>query len=196
MYKTLLDHIKEITPHIRDDEFNMIIKLISIREYPKQTILWEQGKYVKEGGYVYKGCLRQFMRNAEGQERTTSFAMEDYWIGEYSSILKGEPSAQSVETIEDTVLLGLKSTDYKYLLDNNESFRQFTYIKRSRAFDAALKHIVDLHEPSEVRYTNLTKKYPSALMRIPLYHIASYLGITPESLSRLRKKMSCPNSSN
>ena len=190
MFKTLYNHIKATNPDFTDEEFNMVIKFASIKEYPKKTILWKQGDYVNVGGFVYKGCFRYFMTNSEGQERTTYFAMEDYWIGNFGSIINGEPTAQSIEALEDSVVIVFTNIEYRQLLDQCKGFRKFTYIKRNRAYDAALKKIVDLHEPAETRYLNLMKRYPEAIIRIPLYHIASYLGIKPESLSRIRKKMS------
>jgi len=190
MYKTLFNHIKATSPDFTDEDFNMVIKAVSIKEYPKKSILWKQGEYVRGGGYVYRGCFRFFMTNTEGQERTTYFALEDYWIGDYNSILYREPSAQSIEALEDSIVLFFSNNEFKNLIDHCEGFRKFTLIKRSKAYNASLKRIVDLHESAETRYLNLMKKYPDALNRIPLYHIASYLGIKPESLSRLRKKMS------
>lgn len=191
MFKTLFNHIKNTNPDFTDDEFNMLIKIITVKEYPKKTLLWRQGDFVNEGGYVYKGCFRYFMMNADGQERTTYFAFEDYWIGDYGSVIYKENSAQSVEALEDSIVLVLTNSDHRHLLEHCEGFRRFENIKRSRAYDASLKKIVDLHEPAETRYLNLMNKYPHVINRVPLYHIASYLGITPESLSRIRKKMSC-----
>ena len=190
MYKTLFNHIRDTNPEFTEDDFNMVIKAISIKQYPKKSVVWRQGDYVKGGGYVYKGCFRFFMTNSDGEERTTYFAFEDYWIGDYNSILYKEPSAQTVESLEDSIVLYFSKDEFKQLLDQCVGFRNFTLIKRSKAYNASLNRIVDLHEPAETRYLNLMKKYPGALNRIPLYHIASYLGIKPESLSRLRKKMS------
>ena len=189
MFKTLLNHFKATNPDFSDDEFNEVIKRISIDEYPRKTILWRQGDRVSKGGFVYKGCFRYFMTNADGQERTTYFAFEDYWVGDYSSLISGEPASQSIEALEDSIIMNITNSDHKYLLDNCEAFRKFEDIKRTRAYDASLKKIVDLHEPAEIRYQNLMIKYPQLINRVPLFHIASYLGITPESLSRLRKKI-------
>jgi CRP-like cAMP-binding protein len=189
MFKTLYNHFKATNPDFTDEEFNRVIKLASVKEFPKKTILMKQGDHVKEGGFVYKGCFRYFITNSEGQERTTYFALEDYWIGNFGTIVNGEPSAQSIEALEDSIVIFFTINDYRLLLDTCKGFRKFTYIKRSRAYDAAIKKIVDLHEPAETRYLNLMNKYPEAINRIPLYHIASYLGIKPESLSRIRKKI-------
>ncbi len=196
MFKTLYNHFKETNPDLSDDEFSMIIKFISVKEIPKKTILWHQGALVNEGGYVYKGCFRYFVLNAKGEEQTTYFAFENYWIGHYGSIINNEPSSQSVESLEDSVVMVLTNKDHRLLLNQCEGFRKFDDIKRTRSYDASVKKIVDLHESAEIRYLNLVNKHPEVIRRIPLYHIASYLGITPESLSRIRKKMTGHQSSN
>ncbi len=189
VFKTLYNHIKLANPDFTDDEFNMIIKLVTVKEYPKKTILWRQGESVHANGYVIKGCFRYYMTNEEGQERTTYFAFEDYWIGDYGAVISGDKAAQSIEALEDSVVLELTNNDHRHLLDHCEGFRKFDNIKRNRRYDASIKKIVDLHETAETRYLNLIKKNSQVIKRVPLFHIASYLGITPESLSRIRKKM-------
>ena len=189
MYKTLLIHIKETYSEITDEDFNMIIKTTFYTEYCKKTIVWREGDYPKDIGFVIKGCFRYFNTNKDGEERNTHFAVEDWWIGDLNSILHDQPALQSIEALEDSIVLSIKKPDYKNLIENCAGFRRFTYKKRDRAYAATVKRLADINEPAEVRYENLIKKYPDALNRIPLYHIASYLGIKPESLSRLRKSM-------
>ena len=190
MYNILLNHIKETYPEISDDDFTMIIKRTSIKSYPKKTILWREGDYVRESIFVIKGCFRYFTTDENGHERNTRFAMENWWFGDMQSILYHEPSKQSGQALEDSTAISFTKEDFKYLLENCEGLKRFTRIKRDRSYEANIKRLAEIHKPAEVRYENLIKKYPDALSRIPLYHIASYLGITPESLSRLRKIIS------
>lgn len=190
MYQILLDHIKETCPEISDDDFNCIIKTTSYKEYSKKTMLWREDDHLILAGFVTKGCFRVFNTNKIGVERNTHFAMEGWWIGDLNSILYDQPALQSVEALEDSGVLTIKKADFKDLIENCKGFRRFTYKKRDRSYAAAVKRLANVNEPAEVRYENLIKKYPGALNRIPLYHIASYLGIKPESLSRLRKSMS------
>ena len=167
----------------------MIFKTITVEEIPKKTILWKIGDHVKKTRFVVKGCFRYFNINENGHECTTHFAMEDYWIGDFNSIINDEPARQNIQSLEDAMVICIDRNDFKRLMEECLSFSKFTYIKRSRAYDASIQRVAELNESAEVRYQHLIKKHPEALLRIPLYHIASYLGITPESLSRLRKKM-------
>ncbi len=153
-------------------------------------MLWREGDYLREVGFVIKGCFRIFNTNMLGTERNTHFAMKNWWIGDLTSIMYDQPALQSIEALEDSVVLSIKKQEYKDLIEHCEGFRKFTFKKRDRAYAATVKRLADINEPANVRYENLIKKYPGALNRIPLYHIASYLGIKPESLSRLRKNMS------
>lgn len=189
MYQTLLNHIKNTYPEITDEDFNMIIKTTSYKEYCKKTTIWSEGDYLKDIAFVIKGCFRYFNTNKEGEERNTHFAVEDWWIGDLNSIMDDQPALQSIEVLEDSKVLSIKKSDYKNLIENCVGFRRFTQKKRDRAYAATVKRLADMNERAEIRYENLIKKYPDALNRIPLYHIASYLGIEPESLSRLRKSM-------
>jgi len=136
-----------------------------------------------------QGCFRYFITNQEGHEHTTHFALDNWWIGDINSILNNVPSKQSIESLEDSTVLRFEKADFKFLMENCTGFRKFTNIKRNRAYEARVDQLSDMHEPAEVRYENLMKLHPEALYRLPLFHIASYLGITPESLSRLRKKI-------
>ena len=190
MYNILLNHIKETYSEITDDDFNTIIKSTTLKKYAKKTIVWKEGDYVSEACFVVKGCFRYFNTNENGYERNTHFAMDNWWFGDVNSILNDKPAKQSSQALEDSTVLCFIKEDYKNLIENCVGFRRFTRMKRDRSYEATVKRLADINRPAEVRYENLIKKYPDALMRIPLYHIASYLGITPESLSRLRKIIS------
>jgi len=187
MYRILLNHIKETYPEITDEDFNKVIRLVSFKEFPKKHILWREGDYVNEAYFVLKGCFRYYSTNQDGYERNTLFAIENWWIGDFISLLHDKPTQQSVQALEDSQVLFFIKSDFKHLMENNKSFREFTSLKRDMAYEATMQRLTQINESAEVRYENLMKKYPKALNRIPLYHIASYLGITPESLSRLRK---------
>jgi len=195
MYKKLYNHIKETYPPITDGDFSMIIKSTSLKEYKKKCILWKEGEYVKLGGYVVKGCFRYYITNEDGHEYTTQFAMDDWWVGDMNSMLHNVPSKQNLQSLEDSTILQIEQSDYKNLIDNCSGFRKFIKIKRDRAYEATVNRLADINESAEARYENLMKLHPDALFRLPLYHIASYLGITPESLSRLRKKLASSNRS-
>jgi len=192
MFKILLNHIQETLPEITDADFNMIIREANFKEYPKKHILWSEGHFVNEAYFILKGCFRYYTTSQSGHEKNTMFAFEEWWIGDFISLLQDKPTHQNIQALEDCQVLSFEKSGFKNLMENCEGFRKFTYLKRDKAYESALSRLALIDEPAEERYENLIKKYPNALNRIPLFHIASYLGITPESLSRLRKnKMKC-----
>jgi CRP/FNR family transcriptional regulator, anaerobic regulatory protein len=99
------------------------------------------------------------------------------------------PSKNSIEALEDSTLLTISANNYNFLLKNCNSFALHKLRLRSKSAEAQLAHSNEFHESAEKRYLNLLSKYPNINQRVAQYHIASYLGITPESLSRLRKKL-------
>ncbi len=173
----LLNHIKATYPEISDHDFNMIIRSTSLKEIPKKTILWKEGCLVKEADFVIKGCFRFFQSNKEGEEQNTLFAIEDYWIGDINSLLYDQPTLQSIQALEDSKVLSFEKNEFKNLMENCEGFRKFTLQKRARAYEETVKRLVSINESAEVRYENLVKKFPELENRIPLYHVASYLGL-------------------
>lgn len=187
MFKILLNHIRSSYPDLSEGDFNMIMRVASMKEYQKKQIIWKEGDYVNEVDFVLKGCFRYYHTNQLGHERNTHFAVEEWWIGDFISLLHDKPTLQNIQALEDANVICFEKRDFKDLMEKCLGFRNFTHLKRDRAYEAAVQRLAMTNEPAEVRYDNLLKKYPDALNRIPLYHIASYLGITPESLSRLRK---------
>ena len=187
MYNTLLNHIKETYPAITDEEFGMVMKAANFKEYPKKMVLWKNGDLVKEAAFILKGCLRYYTITEAGFEKNTMFAFEDWWIGDFISLLQDKPTNQNIQALEDCHAISFEKSNFRYLMEHCDSFRKFTYLKRDKAYETTLSRLSLIDEPAETRYDNLVIKYPQAVNRIPLYHIASYLGITPESLSRLRK---------
>ena len=189
MYKTLFNHIQAASPSYTEEHFNTLIKVIQVKELSKKELFFEEGKECEFGGYVFKGCLRYFKTNEDGDELVTQFAFEDHWVGDVNSLVNGGPSKMTLQTLEDSTIMAIHTDDFKYLVKDCPGFSQFQRIKRDRAYDAAMERTVDVNESAEARYAKLLKRYPEISQRVALYHMASYLGVTPESLSRIRRKL-------
>jgi CRP-like cAMP-binding protein len=140
--------------------------------------------------FVTKGCLRSYVIDDKGKEHIIQFAPENWWISEQISLIDHEPAMYYIDALEDT----------DYLAVSNEFFDQFSKIvpagseminrlqlNRLRAFQKRL--VSHLSATGEERYLAFIKVYPSLALRLPQKMIASYLGITPESLSRIRKEI-------
>ncbi len=189
MYQQLLNHIKKTTPEYPEEDLNNLVRYFNIKKVSKGDILYKAGSICRNGYFVVEGCFRYFMINSEGNEFNTQFAFEDYWLGDMPGLLNNLPSKINCQALEDSSLLVISANDYNYLLNNAHSFALYTLKLRSKSSDSRMNHANEFHESAEVRYLNLLSKYPNITQRVSQFHIASFLGITPESLSRLRKKL-------
>lgn len=189
MYKQLFNHIKKLSPEYPEEDLNNLLRYFEIKKVSKGDILLEAGNICRNGYYVVEGCFRYFITNSEGVQFNTQFSFEDWWLGDMQGLVNNIPSKISIEAIEDSTLIAISANDYNYLLQNSHSFATFKQRLRARAYESRIDHSIEFHESAETRYANLLSKTPFIAQRVPQYHIASYLGITPESLSRLRKKI-------
>jgi CRP-like cAMP-binding protein len=189
MFKQLFDHIKKTSPEYPEEDLNNLVRYFEIKKVSKGDRLLEAGSICRNGYFILEGCFRYFIINSEGIEFNTQFSFEAWWIGDMQGILNNIPSKVNIEALEDSTLLAISAADYNYLLKNSHSFALFKYRLRIKSYESRIDHSNEFHESAEKRYLNLLSKTPFITQRVSQYHIASYLGITPESLSRLRKKI-------
>jgi CRP-like cAMP-binding protein len=145
----------------------------------------------KYGMFVASGCLRTYTIDNKGKEHILQFSPEDWWTGDMSSLVNGVPSQLFIDAIEDSDIL---------LFDNNSIQKLNEYIPESAAMYQVALHkslvaknqriVFSLSASAEERYNDFLNKYPSLVQRVPQHMIASYLGISPETLSRIRKQQS------
>ena len=141
--------------------------------------------------YVVKGCLRRYIIDEHAKEIIVNFALEDYWIGDLESLILRKPTVYYVQALEDSELLTLTYENYTRLYNDMPKFRIYQDSKTQRNHYMTLKRLSSAKSATpEEKYLRLMEEQPQLFLRIPLHNIASYLGIEPESLSRLRKRMS------
>ena len=140
--------------------------------------------------YVLNGCLRSFFVNSLGKDHTTQFAIEDWWISDYTSFFTSEKAVMSIECIQDAEIYKLSREDMNILCKAIPEIETFYRMKMEKAFASFQKRILDyLSLSATERYLGFLKSYPKIEQCVKNYHIASYLGITTESLSRIRKSI-------
>lgn len=157
----------------------------------KGTILLNTGEYVTEQYYIMEGCLRSYHIDAHGKEHTVQFGIKDWWISDYTAFFTSSKSTMTIEVIKDAILYRITDKDKEYLYANIPKVEHFFRLKLEKAFAAFQGRIIrNLSLNATERYLNFVKTYPNIEKSIKNYHIASYLGITTESLSRIRKEIS------
>lgn len=167
------------------DRFN---HLFERKEVAAKTVLLEEGKISKTMFFIEEGCLRTWVNN-DGDEITTQFFFEGDMISSFESFRTNQPSLYSIESIEPCILQTISRTDFQYVLDDSPEIKdRMEEQLYKRLFQAQQLFLSYLKNNPEQRYKELLKKHPIIIQRIPQHYIASYLGITPVSLSRIRNR--------
>jgi CRP-like cAMP-binding protein len=171
-----------------DDQFKAISALFIPKTITKGTILLREGEVCQYNMFVAKGCLRSYVIDKNGKEHIIQFAPENWWISEQNSLMKQEPAMFFIDAIDDTQVL-LSERDFNEKLGEIvPAGAQMLQGLFQNSFKAMQKRVVNLLSASaEQRYIEFVKMYPTVALKVPQKMIASYLGITPESLSRIRK---------
>ncbi|RZK38855.1 MAG: Crp/Fnr family transcriptional regulator [Pedobacter sp.] len=186
--QNLIAHIKKsinLSP-LDCDAITSGTKLINLK---KKDFLLEEGRICKANYFVSKGCLRMFFINHKGVEQITQFAIENWWISDYMSFSKQTASLFYIQAVEDSDILALSLSDQEHLLTKVPKLERYFRLNMQRALGAAQQRVKFSHDFSkEESYRHFIASFPSFVQRIPQYMLASYLGLTPEYLSELRKK--------
>lgn len=187
MQNLLFDFISKYIS-LTEDEKNVILSLDIFRSVKKGTNLLEQGQKSKDSFFVLKGCIRVYYI-IDGEEKTTAFYTELDALTPHCVINKA-PSDYFISCVEDSILL-VSDTDMS--VEVNSKFPKFDTMCRMLSEELLAKQQIDFDEfktsSPEQRYLNLLQKRPDLLQRVPQHQLASFLGIKPQSLSRLRARI-------
>ena len=177
-------------PGIHDDEVEMIAGHFRTRLIKNRQFLLQEGEICKEVSYVSKGCFSYYKLLDNGKKSIIYFAFEDWWIGDLQSFLNRKPASTYLQALEDAELIHISRSDFDVLSSKSASFVHLFNLKTQAGYLRAMENSArDKSETSEEKYLRMMKDYPHLLQRVPHYDIAAYLGIAPESLSRIRNKI-------
>lgn len=185
--------LKNIAKHIElnDEEIILFNSLLIYKEVPKKTLLLTEGQACKYLSYVHSGALRSFCLDKEGKESTIMFAVADWWLTDMYCFLNDKPAMMYIEAIEDSCIFQITKENFDKLFTPIPKFERFFRILMQNAYTREqLRIIENLTLTAEERYDRFLNKYPKIAQQVTQKQIASYLGITPEFLSAIRKKKS------
>ncbi|WP_407527880.1 Crp/Fnr family transcriptional regulator [Lacibacter sp. MH-610] len=172
-------------------EFDYFTSLLKLKRLRKKQFLLQEGEVCHYECFVNSGCLRHYYLSANGQEHIMQFAVADWWIGEQSSFLTDEPSKYFIDVLEDAEFLLISKTDLETLYTRVPKFERFFRIAFQNSYVALQRRILaGLNQTAEERYLDFINRYPDIEQKVPQHQLAAYLGIKPESLSRIRKQLS------
>ena len=156
----------------------------------KGTTLLKVDETVINQYYVYSGCLRTYFIDKSGKEHTLQFAINDWWISDYTAFFNTTKAIMYIETIQDATLYKISRKNMEDLFLEIPQLETFFRKKMEKAFTSFQKRILSsLAQSAKERYLTFINTYPNIEQSVKNYHIASYLGITTESLSRIRKEL-------
>lgn len=189
MHKAIKEHIEK---YINPSENDLLLFASALLEVnvAKRKFLLQPGTHVKHEYFVVKGCLKAFYMDENGSKHIIQFAIENWWVGDFDAFYNDVASKLYIETIEDATLLAINYTDLQQIFKEAPIFERYFRILVTSAFIAQRKRIMSsLEKDTQERYFEFCKSYPNIENRVPNYDIANYLGVSAESISRIRRKI-------
>jgi CRP-like cAMP-binding protein len=183
--------LQNVAKHISltDGEAEFFLSQLQEKKIKKKEFLLHAGQSCNVISFVTAGALRAFYEDADDKQSTIMFAITDWWITDITSFLNRTSALISIEGVEDSELLQLSNDALELLYSKVPKFERFFRVLMQNSYVREQTRVLQtLSLPAEQRYQNFLKKYPAIAKKVPQKHIASYLGITPEFLSFLRKK--------
>lgn len=184
-----LQKIATLSDQLTDDQWKLVTEQFRSRRFRPKEILVHQGEVATEMYFILKGCIRHYYLK-EGADRTGYFFFEQDFAGAFESFTTQTPSHQTVEALEETEVLAITYRSLQKLYVDIPAMNQVMRLQLEQRYVVAQNHIASfiLHSPEE-RYRHLIRTIPQITQRLAQHYIASYLGITPISLSRIRNRI-------
>lgn len=189
MLDKIIHYYKERNVNLPKKEAEIISKEITVRTLNKKEFFQKKGDHNSSIAYIAKGCLRVYIEDKKGLEYNRHFVFENSCVGELHQILSKKPTSTSIQALEKTELLEISDKAYKAIFDKCPVFAMASLKNHLEEYASVLeKEEIKKTLTIEEQYMDLMENHLEVIERVPLYHIASYLGVKPESLSRVKKK--------
>ncbi|GAB2702083.1 Crp/Fnr family transcriptional regulator [Mucilaginibacter koreensis] len=184
----LLQSIQQIIT-LSPAEQDTVSSLFKEKAYKKGDFFLAEGQICKQVGFVNKGVLRYYI-NHDGEDKTYDFAQENNFICNYESFIPQLPSTKNIQALEDCEILQISYHDLQLFYSSVNGAERFGRLVIEQVFIQTLQDLSSFYtDTPELRYEKFLDKHPALLQRISQYHIASYVGVKPQSLSRIRKRI-------
>jgi CRP-like cAMP-binding protein len=188
MFEIFAAYLKEKS-NLTLEELEQVGACTVTKKLRKRQYLLQEGDVCHYNCFVVKGCLRSYRVGGDGTEHIMRFAVANWWISDQESYNNGTPSKSNIDALEDSELLLIEKKDFDKLVSNIPNFRDFRDQLKARSFDASQNRIMsNISDTAEEKYKNFITLYPDIFNSVPLHMVASYLGVSRETLSRIRNQ--------
>ncbi len=175
---------------LNEDEITFLETVLIQKNVKRRQFILQQGDICKYNSFVVKGCFRMYMIDDSGKEHNLQFAIENWWILEMDSFYSEEPSRLNIEALENSIIYQIKNEDQLKLFLKFPKFNHIFRVLCENALITSQRRVLqNISSTTEERYLDFINRYPLLSNRISNVQIASYLGVTPEFLSVIRKRL-------
>lgn len=190
--KPLIDYFENYLP-LNAAEKSFVEQVFKERRVKRRQFILQEGDICRHNSFVLEGCFRMYLVDDKGKEHNLQFAIENWWIGDIGSFHSEESSKLYIEALENSMILQVKKEDQLKLFVDYPKFNRIFRVFTENALVSAQRRILqNISSTAEERYLDFLKRYPYFFNRISNVQIASYLGVTPEFLSTIRRKIAKP----
>lgn len=188
MHQSLINNIRKVID-FNDDVAHQMAKYVRLSGLKKKEFLLAEGQVCRSVYFVEKGCLRMFFNDDKATEQITQFAIDNWWLSDYFSFGNNKPSEYYIQAVENTTVLSIDAIAFDAMLIELPQLERYFRIIMQKAVAASQLRIKYMYQLSkEEFYIHFVTAFPDFAQRVPQYMIASYLGLTPEYVSELRRK--------
>lgn len=190
MWELLIGNFEKKNVHLTKAEIDVVKSYFSHRKYRKHQFILQQGDIATYDNFIVKGIARTYRIDEKGHEHILRFTPEDWWAGDLGSFLSSKPSSSNVDCLEDTEVLRISGKDLELLCDQVPAMNKYFRLLYQNSLVSYSERIAStLSKSARERYEEFIQRYPQIEQRVPNHQIASYLGIKPQSLSRIRSQV-------
>ena len=185
LYTNIERHI-----HLTQDDKVRFLSVLRTKTVKKKSIILSENKVSTHATFVLKGCLKAYTVNDNGFEHIIQFAPEDWWVTDMYSFISQKPGNIIIEAIENSEVVQLSRADQLRLFDDIPAFERYFRIITEKSLVSYRTRLMDnMSLPATERYAGFCEQYPTLISKLPQKLIASYIGVTPEFLSKMRARL-------
>jgi CRP-like cAMP-binding protein len=193
MFESLINNLGKYV-QLTPEEVVIIESLFRYKKFRKRQYIIQEGDMVRNETFIIKGVTRTYEVNEKGQEHIVQFGMDDWWVGDLYSFLTETPGKYNIDCLEDTEVFQISKANLELLYQKVPGMERHFRLLIQNAFIATTRRLsATLTKTALERYEDFIKGYPQIEQRVSNQQIASYLGITPQSLSRIRSQAIAKN---